>query len=159
MAFDKNLSQRNVPSRFSQGGLFRKTDFQLVRGDKALLYRHFPQDRYAAGFIGLRIIHVLTFREIIRKPLFRSHYSRLYEALQEGGESTSKVILLVWPILLRIIMSEISSVAASVTASSQAVNLQGAAMRLLDKALQVQTEAMEEILASMGLGQNIDIQA
>ena len=56
-------------------------------------------------------------------------------------------------------MSEISSVAASVTASSQAVNQQGAALRLLEKALQVQTDAMAEILGSMGLGQNIDIEA
>ena len=56
-------------------------------------------------------------------------------------------------------MSEISSVAASVIASSQAVNQQGVALRLLDKALQVQTDAMTAILASMGLGQNIDIEA
>ena len=56
-------------------------------------------------------------------------------------------------------MSEISSVAASVTASSQTVNQQGAALLLLEKALQVQTDAMAEILATLGLGQNIDIEA
>ena len=56
-------------------------------------------------------------------------------------------------------MSEISNVSASVTAAAQSVNQQGAALRLLEKALQVQTDAMAEILASMGLGQNIDIEA
>ena len=56
---------------------------------------------------------------------------------------------------LRIIMSEISSVSGA----AQAVSQHSAAIKLLEKALQVQTDAMSEILASMGLGQNIDIEA
>ena len=90
VAFDENLPQGNVSSRFPKSGLFRKAYFQLIRGDKALFYRHFPQDRYATGFIGLRIIHVLTFREIIRDALCGSHYSRLDQPVPGSGKNILK---------------------------------------------------------------------
>lgn len=52
-------------------------------------------------------------------------------------------------------MSELSAVTGAAYAATQ----QAVSMKLLEKSLDMQTQAMTQLMAAMGLGQNIDVQA
>ncbi len=56
-------------------------------------------------------------------------------------------------------MSEISAAATAATTAAHVVTQQAASVKLLEKSLSMQADAMSQLLASMGLGQNIDIEA